>query len=201
MKIGFKLLIHPLYIIIFVIAVTILTTLIIVMKSGKKKKEQRRLAMEKLREEALDRALENPFKGNEGRDGKGLQRPVAVNYGQDEKTLKRELPAHGRCMLELTEINELSTRKYLLNPSEVIRIGRQFDVNTIVINNRSLSERQCEIFQHGQDLYIRNCSMPVPVRLLRKSDSVIVDERGIKIQSGDCINIGTVRLEVSIIRN
>ena len=201
MKIGFKLLNNPLYIIIFVIAATILTTLIIVMKSGKKKKEQRRMAMEKLREEALDRALENTLKANDARDGKGLQRPVLVDYAQDEKALKREMPAHGRCMLELTEINELSTRKYLLNPSEVIRIGRQFDVNTIVINNRSLSERQCEIFKHGQDLYIRNCQMSVPVRLLRKSDSVIVDERGIKIQSGDCINIGTVRLEVSIIRN
>lgn len=201
MKMGFKLLNNPLYIIIIVIAIIILTTLIIVVKTGKKKKEQRRLAMEKLREEALDRALENPSRKNDGKDRKGLQRPVAVDYGQDEKALKREAPAHGRCMLELTEINELSTRKYLLNPSEVIRIGRQFDVNTIVINNQSLSERQCEIFQYGQDLYIRNCRMSVPTILLRKADSVIVDERGIKIQSGDCISAGSVRLEVSIIRN
>lgn len=201
MKMGFKLLNNPFYIIIGVIVIIVIIALITVSKTGKRKKEQRRLAMEKLREEALDRALENPAKKKEVKERKGLQRPIAVDYGQDEKALKREAPARGRCMLELTEINELSTRKYLLNPSEVIRIGRQFDVNTIVINNQSLSERQCEIFQYGQDLYIRNCQMSVPTILLRKSDPVIVDERGIKIQSGDCISAGSVRLEVSIIRN
>ena len=83
MKMGFKLLNNPFYIIIGVIVIIVIIALITVSKTGKRKKEQRRLAMEKLREEALDRALENPAKKKEVKERKGLQRPVAVDYGQD----------------------------------------------------------------------------------------------------------------------
>lgn len=197
---GYKISAKVVIITIIVIIIIVLLIAALVMKGGKKQKEQRRLTMEKLREEALDRALENPARKQAAEDAKGVQRPFAVNYGQDEKTFKKEQTAGGRCMLQLTEINELSTRKYLVNPSELITVGKQFDANTIVINNRKLSDRQFEIFQYGQDLYIRSCGGPVTTVLVRKADSVIVDERGIKLQTGDCINAGPVRLEVDIIR-
>lgn len=164
-----------------------------------KKKELRRAAADKLRDENLNRVILNAYQEKEKQ--KEIHKPYDVDYGSmgadDSKKNRRD--AGDRLMIQLIEKTELSARKFVLNPAKIIRIGSDLQNNDIVVFSENVSPRQCEIFSAMDKVFIRNTGEKCKTVIKRKKEQAIVDNRGIRLLSGDVVILSNVSYDVTII--
>lgn len=166
------------------------------------KKELKRAALDHLRDEKLNRIILNEHDTDTAK--RNASKPYDVNYengsqssyGQPESLIASGMPT---MMIQLVENTELSSRKFVFDPANRIRIGSGLSNNDIVIANSDIEECQCEIFLAQHKIYIRNTGHKVRTIVKRKREQTIVDDKGIRILTGDKIILGKISYEVTII--
>ena len=183
-------------IIIFVIAFTLSLTIRILIKR-KKAKEEKQQAVRRMREEALDRVLANPLEEKKAVSFEKKRRPFQVEYSKDQNNLSN-IPQMDKDMYQLTEITELSQRKYMFRRQEPVQIGTQF--GNVVILPRDVDPGQvfCQIFYYKKENYLRSTGI-LEIALKRKGKVVIVNQSGLKLRSGDCFMAGKTAYHISFL--
>ncbi len=162
----------------------------------KKTKEEAQHAVRRMREEALDRVLANPLEEKKAKPFEKKRRPFQVEYSKD--------PSHGpaepvgKDMYQLTEITELSQRKYMFRYQEPVQIGNQFGNVVILPRNINPGQVYCQIFFYKNGNYLRSTGA-VEVVLQRKGKTVIVNQNGLKLRSGDCFMAGRTSYQIEFI--
>lgn len=165
-----------------------------------KRKEISRAAEDKLRDENLNHVILNGDVGNG--QAKEVYKPYDVDYGNaggDKKNSGRSVRQDDHIMVQLIEKTELSTRKFMMNPVKKIRIGSELQENDIVVLAENISPRQCEIFAVRDKVFIKNLSSESRTILRRKKEQAIVDEKGIRLLSGDTVMLNGVSYDIMII--
>ncbi|WP_410495498.1 FHA domain-containing protein [Cellulosilyticum sp. ST5] len=177
------------------VAIAILVIVMIWLKVKKAKdKELKMIAEDKLRDHALNRALANDLYGDKEAGENIESLPYEVDYNQSQ--LNNRQTKRDKMMIQITACSELSKRKFMIELKDVIKIGRAKE-NTIVIKDSMALPVHCEIFRHVNDVYVKDYSGNRTL-LSRKKQQVYVDEKGIKVRTGDKIVIGNTVLEVTI---
>jgi len=175
-----------------------------VKKKIKKKSRSREIeqaAKDRVRDEKLNQMILNQV----GEKAKGRSKPYEVNYeyasSQDiDKRNKNQKNIENQIMVQLTENTELSTRKFVLNPKDGIRIGSAMVGNDIVLVNSEMADYQCEIFAVSDKIYIKSLSDIVRTIIKRYKEQAIIDGKGVRLLTGDRIVIGKVCYEVTIVK-
>lgn len=167
-----------------------------------KKKELSQAAEDRMREENLNHVILN--RHAEGQKWKEAYKPYEVDYsnagggkGNMEQIQGKRYPV----MLQLVERTELSTRKFMMNPEKAIRVGSGMEGNDISVLAEGVSTHQFEIFTIRDKVFIRNLGSGNRTVVKRKKGQVIVDEKGIRLLSGDRILLGTVSYDITIQEN
>lgn len=168
------------------------------MKYQEKKKEIALAAADRVRDENLNNIILNSH-ADRG-SNKEVYKPYDVDYSNKEKGSRADIPAgkHGQPMIQLIEKTELSTRKFVLNPAKIIRIGSDLQDNDISVLSEGVEPHQCEIFAAGGNVYIRNTGERTRTIIKRKKQQAIADNKGIRLLSGDRILLGTVSYDITI---
>lgn len=148
----------------------------------KKIREEKFQANKKVREDVLKQALANQLEPAADIDSVP-HRPYRVNYTTGEKQENKEkLP-----LLQISEKNKLSEKKYIFRAGETVILGEQFGTAGI-LNGPEGANAWCEIFFQKDSYCVRSLgSHEVSVR--RGKKTAIVDGCGIRLKSKDNIKI------------
>ena len=181
------------------IAVSLIKKMI---KRNQKRKEIRHATEDRVRDENLNNIILNNH-GN-AKDNKEIYKPYDVDYrngeqGKGSKSALDSIIESQQIMIQLIEKTELSTRKFVLNPSKRIRIGSDLQSNDISVMADGISPHQCEIFAAGNKVFIRNTGEQYKTIIRRKKEQAFVDNKGIRLLSGDKIILGKVTYDVTVI--
>lgn len=176
---------------IIVLAIVCLIAIIILLKKLSKrnqiKKEQRLQASDRARDESLNDMILNSRV-------KDKQNPVYVPYDVDysksvDKHEKKPSKTDVGVMVQIIENTELSERKFVLNVSRGIKIGTAIKGNDISFICED-TPYQCEIFEVNGDICARNLIEASRVIVHRKKQYAVIDPKGLKLLSGDTIQMG-----------
>ena len=187
------------YIIIAILLfILILYTYVRIVKKQNRKKELQTLADDKKREEMLDNIILNAH--SKDRVAMAESVPYEVDYSSggnktSGKSKKGKKP--DAYMLQLTEHSELSMRKHVVNPRNVVRIGSRANENTIIVSD--VGGTQCEIFLYQNNVWIRDVGEYKMVIVKRKRNRAYASEQGIQLKSGDIILVGKTSFDVEFI--
>ena len=165
----------------------------------RKEKEFTKAAEDKLRDEKLNNAILNKRQGKGG--VKEVYVPYDVDYGNPgsgKGGTQKSKEKREHLMVQLVEQTKLSTRKFMLNPAKIIRIGSDLSENDITVLGQGISPFQCEVFSVGEKVYVRNLSDEHPTVLRRKKEQVFVDKKGLRLLSNDIILMGEVSYRITI---
>ena len=161
------------------------------------KKEMQRNVEDKLREEALDRVL------TDGRRQEKVSAnvPFAVKYDLDKRKKARgdEQQSVSEIMVQLIEHSELSTRKYMFHITDRITLGSKARENDIVITSAHVSERQCELFRIGTELFVKNVGKTGSVQLYRKNRQMMVTREAVQLKNHDELRVGDFHYQITIL--
>lgn len=158
-------------------------------------------AEDKLREEALDKIILNDKAQNDEGDVFSAK-PFEVNYdaASVEKHTEKAKKAKYRTMVQIVENSELSSRKYMFDPSKGIHIGGKNGKNDIVVSDMSVDDQQCEIVLSSSTVYIRNLGGSRKVVLKRGKQQAYVEKKYVELKSNDVILIGKTIFRIEIIK-
>lgn len=170
-------------------------------KKKNKNREIEQATKDKMRDENLNQLILN----RTGEKAKGRSNPYEVNYenaGSQDMDKRNTVSSNreNQVMVQLTENTELSTRKFVLDPQDGIQIGSALTGNDIVLTNSEIADYQCGIFAVSDRVYIKSLSNSVRTIIKRHKEQAIVDDRGIRLLTGDRIIIGKVYYEVVIVK-
>lgn len=172
-----------------------------VISRNQKKKELSQAAEDKLRDENLNHVILNSYIEND--QLKEVYKPYDVDYSNpnaDKKVSGRNTQkGEKHVMVQLIERTELSTRKFMMNPVRGIHIGSDSQNNDISVMAENISPCQCEIFSVMDKVFIKNLSSVNRTIIRRKKEQAIVNEKGIRLLSGDVVILGTVSYDITII--
>ena len=173
-------------------------------KRNRTRKELQQFAEDRIRDEKLNSVILNDC--NFDAKKKLASKPYDVDYGNASSQTKSSQGikkgnkyTNHMIMVQLVGNTELSSRKFVLNPMNIIRIGSGFENNDIVVANGNISEVQCEIFCMGEKICIRNKGDIVRTIVKRKREKTIVNDKGLCLMSGDCIILGNITYDITFI--
>ena len=178
-----------------VIAAAALVIFIYFWRQRKKRQENEHHAMRRMREEALDRVLANPMQKDNGSVAEMQRRPFQVEYSQGEEGGKKK---RSDKMFQLTEITELSQRKYMFRCRELISIGNQFGSVTILTDASEAKQVYCQIFFYEGANYVRSIGKK-DIFLKRKGKKVMVNDLGIKLLSKDSFTVDKTTFQIEFL--
>lgn len=145
-------------------------------RRSRHKKEQEQLDRI-LKEKALDRALSNQL-----HQSAGTVAPAAVHYVQEPVTEK------GTEILRLTLEEKSVSKSYLFRRNDRVYLGSANGQPTVFSNDGGQGGLYCEMFCQGSGVYVRRCGN-APVGLRRGRQRAELDTRGIKVHTGDEIEL------------
>lgn len=162
---------------------------------------------DRLREEALDRAILNNATPNELRKIQEAT-PIAVNYNPNKiakgkpmgKDSVRSSALANSYMIQLVENSGISEKKYMLNPKQGISIGREPGLNDVVITDSHVDGKQCRIIEYQDKVYIQNIGKFGRVILSRRNKKNYVENNAIELRNKDLLIIGSVLFRVEFIK-
>ncbi|MDO5415640.1 MAG: hypothetical protein Q4F29_00450 [Lachnospiraceae bacterium] len=162
----------------------------------KRIKEEKQQAVQRMREDALDRVLANPREEKQAEPFEKQRRPFQVEYAKTQNGVPVEKIEKG--MYRLTEITELSRRKYMFRSREVVQIGNQFGNITILPQNAGPEQAYCQLFSYRNANYLRSTGK-MEVMLRRGGRTTMVSKNGLKLLSGDCFTVGKTSYMIEFI--
>lgn len=148
-------------------------------KVSAKAKQDREQIDRKMKEDALDRVLSN---GPRPKTSVRPQTPAEVHY--DGKPQKKS-----GSMLRLTEQAESVRKEYLFQCTAIIYIGEEYG-HSAVFENRGTGTLYCELFPHGDGMYVRLCGK-AECRLMRGKQIAPLTLNAIRLRSKDKIETKT----------
>lgn len=172
-----------------------------ILHRNQKNKELKQAAEDKRRDENLNNVILNSYAGKANL--KEVHTPYDVDYsnpgGNNNRAYQDNIKKDDSpTMIQLVEKTELSTRKFMMNPSKRIRIGSDLQDNDISVMAERISPHQCEIFSVRDKVYIRNLGQGNQTIVKRKKERAIVDENGIRLLSNDTVILGSVSYDITI---
>lgn len=189
-----------------IVAIIVLIILVVVSKQQREKKEKELLANNKMREEALDKLLFNQEAAlKKEEDTTFAAVPINVNYDVNAldksigKSTGKKKNKSKKMMMQIVENSELSVRKYMFDPKKSIFIGSKNGKNHIVNSSATVDERQCEIKEIQEKVYVRNLGHPAKVLLTRGKQMAHVEHNYIELKNGDIISIANTTYQIDII--
>lgn len=183
------------YIIIGCILLTLFILQTKLYKRNKLRKAKQKQVVRQAREEALEHALLNPLYSAKDEPLNKTRRPFQVEYSKGEKGQPGTNQSEG--MFELTEITELSKRKYMFRCQEQVLIGEQFGTIMILPETARPEQVYCQIFFYQSSNYVKAAENHT-VYLKRKGKQVIVTYYGIKLKSEDFIILGQKSYQIRL---
>lgn len=177
---------------------------ILLNKIRKKNRKQKMMiiqAEDKLREEALDKIILNDKAQNDEGDVFSAK-PFEVKYDviSAEKNTEKMPKDKYKIMVQIVENSELSSRKYMFDPSKGIHIGSKKGKNDIVVSDMSVDVQQCEIVLISSVVYIRNLGKSGKLVLKRGKQRAYVEKKYVELKSKDVILIGKTSFRIEIIK-
>lgn len=172
-----------------VLAVSILTGVLL---WRKKKREQKQQYEQKVKQEALDKALKNNYAGREMSQTAHKAESVESLLNRKEEAFKP-----GTIVVKLTVMGR-EEKSYVVNPENPVSIGNEEYENDIVLKGRETAPVQGKVFLFEGRIYIKNQNSDEMIKLVRKRNQIQVANRGIRILTGDQIWLGDVRLWVTL---
>lgn len=103
----------------------------------------------------------------------------------------------GRIVLKLT-VTGGQRQSYVVNPEEHVLIGSAKGMNDIILEDKGAARQHCDIFLYQDHIYVRNLNPAYRMLLKRKNNQLPVEDRGVKLLTGDRILIGKSRIEVTL---
>lgn len=160
----------------------------------KKRKEEQFQAMKKMRESSLKEALSNNLEESIENSSATPYRPYQVEYATGENQDSKEK----RPLLQIIEKNKLAEKKYIFRSSDIVTLGVQFGA-VAILNNLENAEVWCEIFFQNGAYCVRSYENGT-VSVQRNRKGAIVDKVGIKLKSGDMIQIQETTFQIFYIK-
>lgn len=171
--------------------ILILFFLKIFISKMKKERETHLKAADKQREEELERILLN---GRIGSQHKLKANPIEVQYQENKSSCLNNQVVH------ITENNELSKKRYILNPSNKIFIGSKAGENDIVVQDPNLSGCKCKIFRVENDICINNMEPCFKAFLKRGQKMMDIGLNTVILNSGDILILGSVSFKIDFVK-
>ena len=89
-------------------------------------------------------------------------------------------------------------RTYSVQLLDRVTLGREESLNDIAVRDQRISARHCEVFREGGRLMVRDVGSTNGTVLVSRGVRYPVDRwKGLEIQTGDMLEIGLTRLELS----
>ncbi len=179
---------------ITILIIVMIAVMIWLQSRRKKKKEEKFQAMKKMREDSLKEALSNTMESKIETSLPAQYRPYEIEYstGENQKA-KEKLP-----LLQIIQKNKIVEKKYIFRANETVTLGIQF--GTIgVLNTSEEGEAWCEIFYKKGAYCVRSFEKS-NIYLQRNKKMAIVDKIGVKLKSGDVIELQDIRLQIFYIK-
>lgn len=180
---------------IFLLAV-LLSVCIHLMRRRKVAREQEQHAVQRMREEALNRALANPMGKTGAESFEKQRRPFQVEYSKGEESQKEKGQSR---MFQITEVTELSQKKYMFRCEEQVSIGNQFGTIMILPETAEAGQAYCQVFFYEGANYVRSTGQ-TEVLLKRRGKQAIVNQAGIRLQSRDTFTVGNTAFQITFLQ-
>lgn len=171
-----------------------IAALIIILKLIRMKKDEKAAYEARLKDQVLNEALKNsqgkrgPFRGQDS------ARPLeeAARPAQ-----KQALAEEGKIVVKLT-VTGKQPANYVVNPEKDVLIGSRQGSSEIVLPEQGIAPRHCGIFSYKGGVYIRNLNDSYETILKRKNKSTRVSDKGIRVFTGDIVQIGVCRIQITL---
>lgn len=181
-------------VVMVVVGVPVIAILMIVLRLVRKKKEAKSAYEAKLKDQVLSEALKNSLgKGGSFREQERVRSLEAIS----QPVVKQAVAGEGKVVVKLVVTGKQSA-SYVVNPEEDILIGSQEGMNKIVLADSGIARQHCDIFAYKGGVYIRNLNHSYETILKRKNRSTNVSEKGIQVYTGDMIQIGVCKIQVTL---
>ena len=165
-------------------------------KYKRKKDETRKIIEDKLRDDALNRALANQVYEELGCELEPPNIPYEVDYSKN--TVELNHGKDNKLMVMIVEHSELSERKFIIELKDKIYIGCHKE-NNIIIKSKPIADLECTICRVDKEMYIK-ADVDKEVMLNRKNQHIYVQEQSeVKVKNGDMIIIKGIVLELKIV--
>lgn len=156
----------------------------------KKTKEQ---YAQRMKDQALNEALKN----NCGRRN-AFREETSIKSLEQVEQRTSETESRGIVVVKLQILGK-EKKSYIVNPAEHILLGNIENMNDVVLNDNSIAAQQCDIFLHGERVYVRNLNTSKYMVLSRKGGKIAVEEQGIQLLTGDIVYMGNSRIQVTLL--
>ncbi len=172
-----------------------IAALIIILKLIRMKKDEKAAYQARLKDQVLNEALKNSlgkrgaFRGQDS----ALPLEAAVLPAQ-----KQAMAEEGKIVVKLTVTGKRSAN-YVVNPETEVLIGSREGGNEIVLPEKGIAPQHCSIFSYRGGIYIRNLGDSHETILKRKNKSTRVSDKGIRVFTGDIIQIGVCRVQITLL--
>lgn len=160
-----------------VLAAVLIGLLTVILRRRSRRKRDYEQIDRKLREDSLDRALANEH--TPARPQR-QQAPVSMRYEAEGRKGKRP-------MVRITWAADSIRKEYLMPGEQQTFLGLDHGNGAVSSGAGALKEIVCELFPNGNDMYVRGHG--APVELVRGRRRTFLDQTGIRLASGDRLEI------------
>ncbi len=176
------------------IAAAAIAVLAIILKLVRRKKEERAAYEARLKDQVLNEALKNSLGKRSPFQKQDSARPLEAAAGPAQKQAVAE---EGKIVVKLTVTGRRSAN-YVVNPEKDVLVGSREGGCDVVLSEQGVEARHCSIFSYKGGVYIRNLSSSGETILKRKSQSTRVSDKGIRVFTGDMVQIGVCRIQITL---
>lgn len=192
---------HKYYVygLVVVIFISILFTKHVISKR-KRKKEIESLVQDKLREQQLDQYIMNQA-APRVEYAQSSAKPFEEDYdAKSAKSGSKTSSDKPHVMLQIQEIREISTKKYILDARNGVYIGRDPKKNNIVVSDSGVCDIQCVIKSRDRLIIIKNIGDYGEVLLKRRRTTMKISDVPIQLKTRDAILIGKTELKIYFLK-
>ena len=175
------------------VIIVLLILLIIRSKKNRKTKEHSQAVQSQMREEKLNRMLQNPLTSE---NGTGKLHPVEEHYTEKPAESTPENVKQG-IHLELTVRTELSEKKYITTLEDELSIGRA-PHNNLVIDHKKISSVHCILINHKGRPYVMDMGSTNHTYLERNHKKKQVGEKPVLLKGKDRLLLGDIIVDIAV---
>ncbi|WP_432627725.1 FHA domain-containing protein [Brotaphodocola sp.] len=149
-------------------------------KRWKEQKEERVSYQEKIKDKVLDEAIKNNTLAL-----KQLEKESILSLEEQIQNDNKKSKDQECVIVELTVHSKAGEQNYILNPEKTIHIGSEKGRNDLVLQDEKIAKKQCEIFLHNREVYVKKIDQRFGVWIQRKEHYKELEESAIKLMTGD----------------
>lgn len=157
-----------------------------------KKKQKKNDFEQRLKDQALNEALKNSL----GRRNEFSESQAVVPLEQEKKK-KSESEAKRLIVMKLEVFGE-KKQSYVVSPEEHVFLGNAEAINDIVLNDKNIASKQCDIFLHEEHVYIHKLASGSRMCLVRKGRQIELEAQSVQLLTGDNIYVGSSRIQITL---